>query len=137
VSAFLSPLRTELVDEIDDIHVLLEPLVYQSDLLQREVVVPKDFRTDFASVPRVIGAYLLFGGKGKRAAVVHDFLYSGGIEVSREMADAVFKEALLASGHSAFTAWAMHAGVRVGGEGRFTGPSVPQPPHVAGQMEAP
>lgn len=131
-------LKTDLVDEIDNIHVLLAALVYWSDILGRKVRVPKGFRTDYASVPRVIGAYLLFGDKGKRAAVVHDFLYSGGLAgVTREQADAVFKEALLVSGYSGFTAWAMHAGVRIGGASHFDAPNVPQEPHVAAIMESP
>lgn len=137
MSRFLTDLDTRLVDEINNINQLLAPLVYESDLLQRTVTVPKDFKTDFASVPRVIGAYLLFGGKGKRAAVVHDFLYSGGVDVTRETADAVFKEAVLASGYSCFTAWGMHTGVRIGGEARFEQANVPQESHVASQMEAP
>ena len=137
MSQFLTPLRTELVDEFDDLHRLLEPLVYRSDLLAQLVVVPADFLTDFASVPRLVGAYLLFGGKGKRAAVVHDWLYSGGVRVTREQADDVFREALLATGYSAFTAGAMYRGVRWGGASRFSAPNVPQAAHVAAEMQAP
>lgn len=137
MSRFLCDLDTRLVDEFRDIHQLLAPLKYESDLLGLTVTVPKDFRTDFASVPRIVGAYLLFGGKGRRAAVVHDFLYSGGIEVTREVADQVFREALIATGYSAFTVGAMYAAVRVGGGSRFTAPNVPQTPKVAAQMEAP
>lgn len=138
MSRFLtSGLKTDLVDEFDDIHELLEPLVYESDLLGRRVEVPTGFRTDFASVPRIVGAYLLFGGKGKRAAVVHDFLYSGGLAVTREVADQVFREALIASGYGWLTVRAMYAGVRLGGASHFNGPNVPQAPVVAAQMEAP
>lgn len=137
MSQFLTPLRCELIDEIDDVHELLAPLVYASDLLKRDVVVPAGFRTDFASVPRMVGAYLMFGGKGKRAAVVHDFLYSGGLDVTREQADAVFKEALIATGYSSFTVGAMYLGVRIGGESRFSAPNVQQEDAVAAQMEAP
>lgn len=137
MSRFLCDLDTRLIDEFDDIHQLLAPLKYESDLLGLTVTVPKDFRTDFASVPRIVGAYLLFGGKGRRAAVVHDFLYSGGIEVTREVADRVFREALIATGYGRFTVSAMYAAVRVGGGGRFTAPNVPQAPHVAARMEAP
>jgi hypothetical protein len=136
LSKFLTPLRIELVDEFDDIHELLTPLEYQSDLLGL-ITIPAGFRTDFASVPRIVGAYLMFGGKGKRAAVVHDFLYSGGLAVERDIADEVFREALQASGYSAFTVWMMYQGVRIGGAAHFNAPNVPQPPVVAAQMEAP
>jgi hypothetical protein len=136
LSKFLTPLRIELVDEFDDIHELLTPLDYQSDLLGL-ITIPAGFRTDFASVPRIVGAYLMFGGKGKRAAVVHDWAYSGGLDVERDIADEVFREALQASGYSAFTVWMMYQGVRIGGAAHFNAPNVPQPPVVAAQMEAP
>jgi hypothetical protein len=146
LSKFLTPLRIELVDEFDDIHELLTPLEYQSDLLGL-ITIPAGFRTDFASVPRIVGAYLMFGGKGKRAAVVHDFLYSGGLAVERDIADEVFREALHASSmvkdgkvvksYSDFTIWMMYQGVRIGGAAHFNAPNVTQPPVVAAQMEAP
>lgn len=137
MSRFLCDLDTRLVDEHKDIHELREPLQYESDLLGFTVTVPKGFRTDFASVPRIVFGYLLFGGKGKRAAVVHDWLYSGGVNVTRELADQVFREALIATGYSAFTVGAMYGAVRVGGGGRFVAPNVPQTSHVVAQMEAP
>lgn len=130
-------LRTDLIDEFEDIHVLLEPLVYECALLDCTITVPKDFKTDFASVPRLPFAYMVVGGKGKRAAVIHDFLYSGGLEVERDLADKVFAEALSASGYGALVVNLMYAGVRVGGASHFNGPNVPQEPHVAAQMEAP
>jgi hypothetical protein len=136
-SRFLSDLDTRLVDEFDDIHELLAPFSFYSELLGCVIEVPKGFRTDFASVPRMIGAYLMFGGKGKRAAVIHDWLYSGGLAVTREQADAVFKEALRVSGYSAFTIWMMHAGVRVGGESHYQAPNLPQPEEVAESLWRP
>ena len=137
MSRWLSPLRLELVDEFENIHELLAPLVYQSDMLGRTVEVPASFRTDLASVPRVVGAYLLFGGKGARASVLHDYAYSGGLAVTRDLADNLFREALLASGYSAVTAWAMYRGVRWGGASRFNEPNLQQPAEVFEVMEAP
>lgn len=137
MSRFATDLDTRLVDEFDNIHQLLSPLVYESDLLGRTVTVPKDFRTDFASVPRLPFAFMVVGGRGARAAVVHDFLYSGGIDVTRETADEVFAEALKTSGYGALVVGLMYTGVRVGGAGCFTAPSVPQEQHVAAAMEAP
>lgn len=139
MSHFSTTLQTELVDEFDNIHRLLAPLVYWSDLLGCAVTVPKGFRTDFASTPRLPFAYLVVGGKGDRAAVVHDFLYSGGMLpsgriVCRHEADLVLREALAASGYGWLVQNLMYAGVRVGGESHFTGPNVPQPEHVAAAM---
>lgn len=135
---FRSYLDTRLIDEQKDTHELLAPLVYYSAILGREIVVPIGFITDYASVPRIVGAYLLFGDKGKRAAVIHDWLYSGGIKgISREMADKIFLEALEATGYWRSTRWPMYLGVRVGGWVAWSKPNVPQLPKVAALMEAP
>lgn len=136
MSRFLTDLAVRLVDEFDEIWQLTQPLAYESDRLGA-IVVPQDFKTDFASVPRLPLAYLVVGGKGKRAAVVHDWLYSGGQKVDRKTADQVFAEALAASGYGGLVRGLMYAGVRLGGGSHFDAPNVPQPPHVEIQMEAP
>lgn len=136
MSKFLTDLDTRLVDEFANIHQLLAPLIYDSDLLGL-VTVPKDWRTDFASVPRLPFAFALLGDKGKKAATVHDFAYSGGISVTRELADELFAEALRAEGYGMATVWAMYLGVRVGGASHFTAPNLPQEAHVKARMEAP
>jgi hypothetical protein len=135
VSAFLTDLDTRLVCEFDNTESLLAPLEYYSDLLERKLVVPTGFVTDFASVPRVLGAYLLFGGKGRRASALHDMLYTSRI-VDRETADLVLREALLATGYSRFTAQAFYLGVRAGGQSHWDKDSVPQPLHVDAALEA-
>jgi hypothetical protein len=92
-------------------------------------------------VPRIVGAYLLFGGKGKRAAVIHDWLYTLGkldpVKWPRDLCDRIFKEALIASGYSAFTVSMMFTAVRVGGGGRFAAENVEQPADVQAEIEAP
>lgn len=111
-SEFLSPLVFE--DVSDGKKVLVRDLVYFSERLGRTVDVPAGFETDLASVPRLPFAYLLFGGTADKAAVVHDFLYrkSG---VPQADADAVFMEAMEASGHGWFRRWSMYAGLRAFG----------------------
>ncbi|AEG94421.1 DUF1353 domain-containing protein [Ramlibacter tataouinensis] len=110
------------------------PLVYVRDDEPWTVVVPTGFLTDFASVPRIPFAYLLLGGKGSAAAVVHDWLYSTR-KTSRARADAIFHEAIKAMGHSQGTAWWMWLGVRVGGWLPWGRPNVPQPvPHIEEEM---
>ncbi len=135
-SAFLTPgPDTRLEDEFADTHRLLAPFGYYSALLGQEIWVPKDFITDYASVPRLVGMYLLFGGKGKRAALIHDWLYSCA-KLPRKVCDEVFKEALGVSGYSEFTIGAMYGGVRVGGGSHYTKENVPQEIHVAQAMDA-
>jgi hypothetical protein len=108
---------------------LLAPLVYQSDLLGKAVIVPAGFVTDFASVPRLPVAFLLAGNCGHEAAVVHDWLYTTH-DTDRPTADAVFREAVQAGGDPGWRAWLMWAGVRIGGAGPYERAGQPQPPHV-------
>ena len=109
---------------------LLEPLVYESDTIGT-IIVDAGFETNFASVPRLPFMYMLFGGVGDEAATLHDWLYrkehtqSTGHErvIDRETADKVLRgviiECLTKDGTSKLKAnliaWAMWAGVRIGG----------------------
>lgn len=108
---------------------LLAPLVYASDLLGAEIVVPADFLTDFASVPRLPIAHLLAANCGHEAAVVHDWLYTTHM-LSRRRADAVFEEALAVGGEPAWRVWLMWLGVRIGGSGPYEAAGQRQLPHV-------
>jgi hypothetical protein len=100
---------------------LLAPLVYESDLAGITICAPTGFVTDLASVPRLPFAYLLTGGVGHAAAVIHDCLYTGH-QVTRAVADDIFHEALLVLGVSKWQAGLMWAGVRVGGGGSWDAP---------------
>jgi hypothetical protein len=97
---------------------LLEPLRYHDDS-GRIHEVPAGFRTDFASIPRVL--WSLVGGpaegKYRRAAVLHDYLYAlaGSTGITRAECDRLFHEVMLASGVGRVTAWTLYAGVRAGG----------------------
>lgn len=89
-------------------------LVFFSEQLGGKITVPAGFKTDFASVPRVPLAYLLYANRGRKAAVVHDYLYRYKLH-DRKTCDAVFKEALAADGEGFFVSWAMFTGVRLFG----------------------
>lgn len=91
-----------------------EPLEYYSAILDTVVVVPEDFTTDFASVPRLPFIFLFFGDTGQAAAVIHDYLYQITI-CSRKTADAVFEEALGVSGMPKWKRKMMYLGTRIGG----------------------
>lgn len=72
---------------------LLQSLIFDSD--EYGIIrVPVDFKTDFASVPRLPLVYSLFGNTSHSAAVVHDYLYSGQMNISRKGADEIFIEAM-------------------------------------------
>jgi hypothetical protein len=77
------------------------------------ITIPEGFMTDLASVPRFPGMYLLFGGKARKAAVIHDYLYR---ETSRdrEWCDEVFYAAMRHE-EPAWRRGIMWLGVRLGG----------------------
>lgn len=114
---FLSLLNTTRLP--DGFSRVEQELVFESEVLGRKVRVPPGFKTDFASVPRLPLTYLLFGGVGDAAAVVHDYLYTMG-NVPRKLCDEVFVEALKASDVAAWRRGPMWLGVRLFGGGRYT-----------------
>lgn len=76
------------------------------------LTVPSGFSTDLASVPRLPGAYLVFNGKGRRSAILHDYLYSE--HYPRKWADQVFLAAMM-NEVGIFSRRLMYWAVRLGG----------------------
>ena len=71
---------------------VLSPLTYiTNDNIK--ITVPKDFNTNFASVPRIFWSLLPPWGRYGKAAIVHDFLYYSGI-YSKKETDLIFLEAM-------------------------------------------
>ena len=89
---------------------LLDPLVYRSSR-RLTVIVPGGFVTDFASVPRLLWPLCPPHGYSKKAAVVHDFLYTQD-DCARVIADAVFLTALRDCGVPWWRRSLMYAAVR-------------------------
>lgn len=94
--------------------LLYESLVYETGVWPGEIVVPKGFKTDFASIPRGLWNILPPIGSYDKAAVLHDFLYQTN-GVTRKQADDVLLEAMTVSGTSKWVRWAIYSGVRIGG----------------------
>jgi len=99
----------------DTLWQLDAPLTYESDLAQRTWTVPAGFVTDFASVPRLPLAYLVGGGIGDAAAVIHDYLYQTHDCKDRGEADRVFREALTATGTATWRGQMMYMALRLAG----------------------
>jgi len=85
------------VDSIDeDTWQLVEPLTYigsQGDTF----TVPAGYRTDYASVPRILVWYIAKSGRWTRAAILHDWLLTELVESGRlrsNDADGLFRAAL-------------------------------------------
>lgn len=115
MSAFLTSLEVENATGQDDGKWrLTAPLVYQSDVAGMTFTVPAGTISDFASVPRLPLAYMLFGDRASEASVVHDFLYTSHL-VPRSVADAVLREASAVTGVSWFARQSMWLGVRLFG----------------------
>jgi hypothetical protein len=78
------------------IFALDHPYHYESNDKELVVDVPKDFETDFASVPFLFWIFFPPIYKWQKAAIVHDYLYRTG-KKNRKIADSVFlKEIKLA-----------------------------------------
>jgi hypothetical protein len=120
MSAFLDELEVVCVNDLDNsgrgIWKLLQPFRYQSDLLGRTLTVESGFLTDYASVPRVPGAYLLFGDTSHKAAVIHDWLFHHHEVCDEQTANKVLLEAMVVEGIPAWRRLGIYLGVVIGGE---------------------
>ena len=109
--AFLTPL--DLRAYKPDEWVLLLALIYLAKNGKR-YIAPRGFITDLASIPRLLRALFDINGQSRAPAVLHDFLYCMHY-TTRAEADALFLEALEATGVGWATRWSMYLGVRSGG----------------------
>jgi len=109
---YLSPLIVERVDRGWRLHS-----EFRVKVDAEVVTVPAGYDTDFASVPRLPLAFYLAGGRGVRAATLHDYLYEK--QHPRKWADSVFYHALLAEGEPEVIAKAMHDAVRLAGGSQY------------------
>lgn len=114
----MSYFKTNLYTEtVEGGFKLTQELVYHSDYLGRDVVVPIGFFTDFASVPWFFRWLVpVATGKNRKAAVVHDWLCNDAIQqiyrTNQAGADKVFREALNVCGVNPAGQWAMWTPVR-------------------------
>ncbi len=99
-----------VVEEIDAVSWRVhEPIVYEGK--RQQFVIPVGFRTDFASVPRVLVWLIPRYGAYTKAAILHDYVCRTGI-VGPKDADGLFRRVLRESGVSTPQCWMMWAGVR-------------------------
>lgn len=82
------------------------------------IIVPKNFITDLASIPRIFRIFLnSYGDNYTRAAVIHDYLYSYGYKdrISRKRADSIFLEIMKERGLRKGKRIIMYLAVRIFG----------------------
>jgi hypothetical protein len=99
----------------DEFWAVEEQLVYRGR--RDRFIVPAGFRTDFASVPRVVVWLIPRFGRYTAAAVLHDWLCTVGIEtgqVTSREADGLFRRVMREQGVPVVRRWLMWAGVRWG-----------------------
>ena len=90
-------------------------LYYVGDINNNDLItVPKGFKTDLASVPRIFWTIFPTDGRYVYASTVHDFLYSVQTRTRKE-ADHIFLEAMQEIGVNLLTRRTMWLAVRVGG----------------------
>jgi hypothetical protein len=94
--------------------IVKERLVYLVGVSKAQVVVPRGFVTDFASIPPALQSYIQQNGPYSLPAVVHDYLYwmQG---CTREQADRLFRLAMIENRVPRATAEQIYAAVRLGG----------------------
>lgn len=93
-------------------YMLLRPFVFTHGNV--EIMVPKYFRTDFASIPRGMRWLVTGHNKTRKPAVIHDFLYRNGIG-TRKDADLVFRTGMRGEGIPAWKRNLCYRAVRLFG----------------------
>lgn len=106
------PLRVEQAG--DNTWTLIRALIYAGRHGQYRV--PVGYRTDFASVPRLLWTLFPQSGRWDPAAVVHDWLITdgllGAVDITSAEVDAEFRRALKACKVGFIKRWLMWSGVR-------------------------
>lgn len=88
------------------------PMVWETP--EEIIVIPPGFRTDLASIPRLLQAIVPVNDKHREAAILHDFLFVVQ-DRPRDQVDALFLRAMAASGVRTIQRLAMYLAVRIGG----------------------
>lgn len=116
-SEFRSELDFHMKTGSDMVYILDAPLIYYSERLEREIIVPAEFNTDLSSVPRVPIIYWLWGARAHREGVLHDYAFriDSNPVVSFMIANWLFLEAQQSRGKNLFVRQPMFYGVVIGG----------------------
>ena len=113
----INRLNTTPVD--DKYWEVLEDYFYETSI--GIIKVPKGFKTDYASVPKIFRNIINTYGKHGRGAVIHDWLYSikCNIKITREYADKIFLEIMAEWGVGVIKRNLMYRMVRMFGASHF------------------
>jgi len=122
--SFLDPLVVEYLDGRN--WQVFQEFDFASEVLEKIVVVPKGFETDFASVPKELWNILsptIGPGKNNygKAACLHDYCYRTHGYCAKKDADHLFLEAMEAMGVNAVVRDAMYEAVHLFGGSSYKG----------------
>lgn len=102
----------------DGIWEVMQPITYTTPAGYL-VEIPVGFKTDLASIPRLVWSIFPRDGDYAPAAIVHDYLYRyhrmAGRAVDRPEADGIFLDGMVDLGIGWATRWTIYAAVRAGG----------------------
>ncbi len=86
----------------------------------KKITVPKNFKTDLASIPRILWPIFAPQYSGFVApAILHDYLYRCHSDANRQFADDVLYSALLTEDVTAFTASKFYTAARLFGGSHY------------------
>jgi hypothetical protein len=111
---FTGPVVVQEIDRGDGSRWhLVEPLAYQGR--DETFVVPAEFETDFASVPRAFTWLIPRYGRYTKAAILHDWLSQRAVagEFAWVDADGIFRRTMRELGVPLLRRWLMWAAVRL------------------------
>lgn len=112
MAKFLSPLIYKPIS--DKLFELTSECFYESDLLNKTIVIPCGFITDGPSVPRLPLVYLIWGDRAKEPSVLHDWLYA--LQATdRKTADDLLYESSMVCNIPGWIRDPYYLGVRLGG----------------------
>ena len=92
---------------------LIQPFVFRVD--SSEIVIPVNFWTDWASIPRPARALLDRDGPWARAALAHDFVYFLTYRNNRRHCDDILYFGMVADGVGCLARHTIHKAVQIGG----------------------
>jgi hypothetical protein len=103
----------EIVRDRAGMFRLAHPIIYYSSILDRDIIVPCPYETDFASIPKFLRDRICVNGLHREAAIVHDYLCTHGylMGVTQKQADRVFHEAMAVLNVPTIERWVMDRGV--------------------------
>lgn len=102
MSRFTSDLNVKMLGDKAQLLQSLDFFFVEKDRISY-ITVPKGFKTDFASTPRILYPFFPPIGRYTNASVVHDYLYSiesDYLKIKRSLADKYFLQAMEIAGVS-------------------------------------